>query len=55
MEEKIQQSPWTITKSEEEEDVISKIFIVGHDSLVIEDEMIQYEVCLQPVYQTMEK
>ena len=40
-------------KSEEDEDVLSKIMTIEHDCVVIEDERIPYEECIQPMYQTI--
>ena len=40
-------------ESEEEEDVLSKSMTTKHDYVVIEDERIPYEGCIQPVYQTI--
>ena len=45
MKEKVEQSPWTIKKSEENEDIT-----VEHDSVVIRDDIVSYEDCMQPVY-----
>ena len=53
MKEKVEQSPWTVMKSEEKEDVISKSMIAEHDSVVIEDERIPYEDGMQPIAQTV--
>ena len=50
MKEKVKESPWTVMEAEEEEDVLSKIMIAEHDSVVIEDERIPYEECMHPVY-----
>ena len=54
MGEKVEQSPWTVMKSEEEEeDVISKSMIAEHDYVKIRDERIPYEECIQLVYHTI--
>ena len=53
MKERVKESPWTVMEFEEEEDVLSKIMIVEHDSVVIEDERIPYEGCIRFVYQTI--
>ena len=53
MKERVKESPWTVMKSEEEEDMLSKSMIAKHDSVEIEDERIPYEECIQPVYSTI--
>ena len=45
MKERLKESSWTATKSEEE-DVLSKSIIAEHDSVVIEDERIPHEECM---------
>ena len=42
MKERVKESPWTVTNSEEEEYVISKSMTIEHDFFVIEDERIPY-------------
>ena len=37
MKERVEQSPWTVMKFEEEEDVLSKSMISEHDSVEIEN------------------
>ena len=53
MKEKVEQSPWNVMTSEEEEDVLSKSMIEEHDYVVIEDERIPYEDGMQPIFQTV--
>ena len=53
MKERVKESPWTIMKSEEEEDVLSKSMIAEPDGVEIEDERIPYEDCIQHVHWTI--
>ena len=49
MKEKVEQSPWTVMKYEEGEDVLSKSMIVEYNYVVVGDEMVSCEDCMQPV------
>ena len=53
MKERVKESPWTFMKLEEKDYVLFKSMIAEHDYVVIEDERILYEECIQPVYQTI--
>ena len=53
MKEKFEQWRWTVMKSEEKEDVLSKSRIEEYD--FVKDERIPYEECMHPVYQTIEE
>ena len=55
MKEKVEQSPWTVMKFEEKEDVISKRMIEKYNFVIVKDDMVSYEECMQPVYQTIEE
>ena len=46
MKEKVEQSPWTIMKSKEKKDVLSK-------SRIAEYNFVSYEECMHPIYQTI--
>ena len=55
MKEKVEQSPWTVMKSEEKEDVLSKSMNAEYNFVVVRDEMVSYEYCMQPVTHTVEE
>ena len=50
MKEKIEQSPWTVMKSEEKEDVISKSMIEKYNFVIVKYDTVSYEECMHPVY-----
>ena len=55
MKEKVEQSPWTVMKSEEKEDVLSKSKITEYNFVIVKDDMVSYEECIQPIYHTIEE
>ena len=55
MKEKFEQSPWTVMKSQGNEDMLSKIMTVEHNFVVVRDEMVSYEYCMQHVAQNVEE
>ena len=55
MKEKVEQSPWTVRKSEEKEDVLSKRRIAEYNFVIVKEDMVSYEECMQPVYYTIEE
>ena len=55
MKEKVEQSPWIVMKSEEKEDVLSKIRIAEYNFVIVKYDMVSYEECMQSVYQTIEE
>ena len=55
MKEKVEQSPWTIMKSKEKEYVLSKSMTIEYNFVVVRDEMVSYEYCMQHVAHTIEE
>ena len=55
MKERVEESPWNFMKSEEKEDVLSKRRIEEYNFVIVKDDMVSYEECMQPVYQTIEE
>ena len=55
MKEKVERSPWTVMRSEEKEDVLSKSRIAEYNYVIVKDDMVSYEECMQPIYQTIEE
>ena len=49
MREKVKQSPWTVMNFEGKEDVLPKSMTIEYNSVIIRDEMVSYEYCLQTV------
>ena len=43
MKEKFEQSPWTVMKSEEKEDVFSKSMMTQYKYVVVRGEIVSYE------------
>ena len=48
MKERVEESPSTVMKSEEKEYITAE-----HDYVVIKDERVPYEECIQTIYQTI--
>ena len=46
MKERVKESPWTVMKSEEKEDVLSKRRISEYNFVIVKDDMVSYEECM---------
>ena len=53
VEEEVEELPWTVMNFEGKEDMISKNVIEKHDFVVIKDERVPYEECIQTIYKTI--
>ena len=54
MKEKVEHTPWTVMKSEEKVDVLSKSRMAEYNFVIVKYDTVSYEECMHPIYHTIE-